>query len=57
MDSELTLALDFLEQKLNHAFSKRCFAGILGANQKEEREEKGTKYQTIRKARREKIES
>ena len=26
---------------------KRCFVGILGANQKEEREEKGTKYQTI----------
>ena len=51
------LALDFLEQNLNHAFSKSCFVGILGANQNEEREEEGTQYQTIRKARRKKIES
>ena len=57
MESKLTLALDFLEQNLNHAFSKSCFVGILGANQNEEREEEGTQYQTIRKARRKKIES
>jgi len=31
---------------LNHAFSKRCVVGILGANQKEQREEKTT--QSIR---------
>ena len=44
MESKLTLALDFLKQKLNHAFSKSCFVGILGTNQNEERDKKGTKY-------------
>ena len=44
---------------MNHAFWKSCFVGILGVNQNEEREEKEIKYsyQTIRKTRREKIES
>ena len=47
----------FSEIEVKSCISKSCFVGILGANQNEERDEKWTNYQTIRKTRREKIPS